>query len=608
MRVLVTGGAGFIGSHLIRRLLADGHAVSVVDNESTGQRENVPTGVRYLRADVNTADGRRTGLCRRTGRGLPYGGAGIDHPILLRSCRGPADECRGHAQYSGLCVKYKVPRLIYASSMTLYGDCRNVPTPETEPCRPDSFYGITKHAAERYVHATAERPDLGFDFRVTSLRMFSVYGPGQSFSNPYQGVLGIFSGNLLRGEPITIYGDGEQTRDFVYVGDIVDGWARALDNPAAGGRVFNLGSGRSLSINQLAEAAVAAFGHQPGSYPLVRAPARPGEQRTVRADIRQASSVLGWEPRTTFETGLSSTIRWARDEFADRPAASLAERSCAMKLLLVTWVDPWVRSVSTVHKWVEAGRALGHEVVVYGEPHPELPALPFTTDLSGVDLALFIVQVPSDFPDMPHLARLLDGVPRERRVVVDLWGRFNDTIRLEHDFNHLEKLDGHLGWEWEDALQAVSTTILQPTLAPRRSGVRSFLFHGYDPASVSRPYQTAREAAAAWGATGPAEKPYGVMYVGSNWQRWDQVRHLLEQYGPARNEIGQACLVGWDWGQRPDWAVQKGSRGSTRIPQCFTRSVSRFAMAFASMRSSTCSERRGSLRCFTGRCFATSVS
>ena len=151
-------------------------------------------------------------------------------------------------------------------------------------------------------------------------------------------------------------------------------------------------------------------------------------------------------------------------------------------------------------------------------------------------------------------------------MVVDLWGRFNDTIRLDHDFNHLEKLDGHLGWEWEDAIQAVSGTILQPTLAPLRPNVRSFLFHGYDPGSVARPYETAREAAAAWSAAGPAEKPYGVMYVGSNWQRWDQVRRFLEQYGPARGEVGQACLVGWDWGQRPDWAVQKGIMGIDTDP------------------------------------------
>ena len=178
-----------------------------------------------------------------------------------------------------------------------------------------------------------------------------------------------------------------------------------------------------------------------------------------------------------------------------------------------------------------------------------------------MDVALFIVQVPSDFPDMPHLARVLDGIPRERRVVVDLWGRFNETIRIDHDFNHLEKLDGHLGWEWLETMAAVTPTILQPTLAPLRPEVGSFLFHGYDAGAVVKPFESAREAAAAWRDAGPAEKPYGVMYVGSNWQRWDQVRRFLEQHGAVRGEVGRACLVGWDWDARPDWAVQAGIAG-----------------------------------------------
>jgi hypothetical protein len=237
-----------------------------------------------------------------------------------------------------------------------------------------------------------------------------------------------------------------------------------------------------------------------------------------------------------------------------------------MKLLLVTAVDPWTRSVSTVHGYVAAGRAHGHEIAVYGEPHPELPTLPFTTDLSGVDAALFIVQVPTDFPDMPYLARILDELPRERRLVVDLWGRCNETVWVEHDFNHLEKLDGHLGWEWLDAVQAVSDTVLQPTLAPLRPDVRSFLFHGFDAGAVAKPYKTAREAAAAW-----RQKPYGLVYVGSNWQRWDQVRPFLESYGQVRGEIGPACLAGWDWGKRPDWAIQKGIMGIDTDPALLAR-------------------------------------
>jgi len=133
----------------------------------------------------------------------------------------------------------------------------------------------------------------------------------------------VFSrGKILRREPITIFGDGEQTRDFVYIDDIVDGWVRALNTPASGGGVFNLGSGRSTSINQLAAYVIAAFGHPPGKYAINRLPARPGEQRKVQADVRQARSVLGWEPRTTFETGLAKTVRWARDEFAANATAT----------------------------------------------------------------------------------------------------------------------------------------------------------------------------------------------------------------------------------------------------------------------------------------------
>lgn len=322
MRVLVTGGAGFIGSHLCRRLLADGHSVAVVDNESNGSRDAVPAGVWYAKGDVIRPEeveqpfiNGLDAVCHIAGQ-----------VSIIRSFSDPVADLRtnteGTVNVLKLCLKHKVPRLIYASSMTLYGNCSSVPIAETEPCQPDSYYGITKYAAERYVHSTAERPDLDFDFSVTSLRMYSVYGPGQSYNNPYQGVLGIFSGNLLRGEPITIFGDGEQTRDFIFIDDIVDAWSRALVTPQARGAVINLGSGRSLSINQLAEHVIAAFGRPPGGHKIMRAPGRPGEQRAVQADIRRAKAILNWEPRTPFETGLARTVAWAREEYAADPSAS----------------------------------------------------------------------------------------------------------------------------------------------------------------------------------------------------------------------------------------------------------------------------------------------
>ncbi len=316
MKVLVTGGAGFIGIHLVRRLLADGHEVIAADNESNGDLALVPQGAKAVRADITKPEELE-----------PIFAGGIDavchiagQVSIIKAFSDPVGDLRtnteGTVQVLKLCVKHKVPRLLYASSMTLYGDCKLVPTPESEPCVPDSYYGITKYAAERYVHSTASRPDLGFDFSVTSLRMFSVYGPGQSYNNPYQGVLGIFSGNVLRGEPITIFGDGEQTRDFVFVGDIVDGWSRALTSKAAKGQIINLGGGRSTSINDLADAVADAFGFAKGSYDIRHAPGRPGEQRSVQADVSKAKQLLGWEPKTSFEQGLKQTVAWAKSEFA----------------------------------------------------------------------------------------------------------------------------------------------------------------------------------------------------------------------------------------------------------------------------------------------------
>jgi UDP-glucose 4-epimerase len=319
MRILVTGGGGFIGSHLSRRLLADGHAVSVVDNEFNGRRACVPSGASFLRADVT-----------RLADVEPVFAQGLDavchlaaQVSIVRSFTDPVADLRANVEGTlrilQLCLKHQVPRLLYASSMSAYGNRGVIPTPEGEPLQPNSYYGITKSAAEQFVHATAERSDLDFAFNVTSLRMFSVYGPGQALDNPYQGVLGIFIGNLLRHEPIIIFGDGEQTRDFVYIDDVVDGWVRALDNPAAHGGIFNLGSGRSLSINQLAEHAISAFGHPRGGYKIIYGAARPGEQLRVQADIRRAQTILDWEPRTSFESGLAETVRWGRDTYARDP-------------------------------------------------------------------------------------------------------------------------------------------------------------------------------------------------------------------------------------------------------------------------------------------------
>jgi len=315
MNVLVTGGAGFIGSHLVDHLLDDGHRVVVVDNESTGRRENVPAAAKYFKADVSRLDDLEMAFASGVDAVCHIAG----HVSLIGSFTDPLNDLRtnveGTVNVLQLCVRYRVPRLLYASSMTAYGRNGVLPTPEDTPCEPISYYGITKYSGERYVHATAERRDLDFDFRVTSFRMYNVYGPRQALDNPYQGVLGIFLGNIIRGEPITIFGDGEQTRDFVYISDVVEAWARALDNPASYGRIFNLGS-RRLSINQLTDLVLAAFDRTRAEYLIRYQPARPGEQRHAEADITRARKILGWQPRVTFDQGMIDTIRWASREMA----------------------------------------------------------------------------------------------------------------------------------------------------------------------------------------------------------------------------------------------------------------------------------------------------
>jgi UDP-glucose 4-epimerase len=311
VNILVTGGAGFIGSHLVDRLVDAGHHVFVLDNEATGRRENVSAAAHYMKGNVT----RPADLEQAFSTGLDAVCHIAGQVSLIRSFTDPVVDLQTNVQGTlnvlQLCVKYRVPRLLYASSMTVYGHTHMLPTPEMAPCQPISYYGITKYAAERYVRTTAERPDLDFDFHATCFRMYNVYGPRQALDNPYQGVLGIFLGNLLRGEPLTIFGDGEQSRDFVYIDDVVNAWAGALGNPPAYGRVFNLGSGRRLSINQLANHVLAAFGRERSDDTIVYAPGRPGEQRHVEADITQARAILGWEPEVPFAAGLDETVRWA---------------------------------------------------------------------------------------------------------------------------------------------------------------------------------------------------------------------------------------------------------------------------------------------------------
>ena len=313
-RILVTGGAGFIGSHVVALLIECGFTVVVIDNESTGARKNVHPAAQFVAGDVLNP----TDLA-------PIFAEGIDAVLHIAgqasirlSFQDPTADLNvntlGTINVIQHCIVHRVPRLIFASSMTIYGNTSVVPTPESSASDPVSYYAITKYAAERYVHVTAQRRDLGFDFNVTSLRMFNVYGAGQSLTNAYQGVFAIFIGNVLRGEPIKIHADGEQSRDFVHIDDVARAWVDAIDNPASYGQVINIGTGNATTVNHLADVVLSAFGHTRATYPVEYHPAQTGDMRRSAADINRARSLLGWLPQVDLDDGMLATIGWARNQ------------------------------------------------------------------------------------------------------------------------------------------------------------------------------------------------------------------------------------------------------------------------------------------------------
>ena len=313
-RALVTGGAGFIGSHMADRLVADGWEVVVIDNEFTGKRENVPAAATYIKGDVAVADELAPAFEKPLDAVFHIAGRASTIQSFMDPTADMTTNVQGTINVIMECLRNKVPRLLYASSMTTYGHPARIPVALDAPLLPVSYYGITKCAAERYVQATAARNDLDFDFSATSFRMFNVYGPRQSLTNPYQGVVAIFIANVLDETGITIHSDGEQSRDFIYIDDVVDAWMSAVDRKAAFNGVFNLGTGSRRSVNQLVDAVLAALGKTRDDWDVAYESVRPGDQRHMEADISLTRQSLDWSPRIDFGEGMRRTIEWARTE------------------------------------------------------------------------------------------------------------------------------------------------------------------------------------------------------------------------------------------------------------------------------------------------------
>jgi UDP-glucose 4-epimerase len=304
---LVTGGAGFIGSHLTRALLAEGRRVTVLDNLSVGRRDVVPDGARFVHGDIRderaVADALSDVDCvfHLAAQVTILGSFDRFHEDLDTNVMGTARLLRA-------VDPAQVKWFTLASSMAIYSDADSpAPIDESHPKRPLSPYGVGKLAAEDVSHQILEARGIPF----TATRFFNTYGPGQTFT-PYVGVLTIFVTRLLRGESITIFGDGGQQRDFIHVKDIVAG---VMATPGREPGRYNLGTGRGTSLNQLAAMVLAKLA--PGQKPQ-HAPAQAGELRFSVADISAARRALGFAPARTLQQDMDDVIEWVREREATK--------------------------------------------------------------------------------------------------------------------------------------------------------------------------------------------------------------------------------------------------------------------------------------------------
>ncbi len=304
---LVTGGAGFIGSHLTEELVRRGEQVRVVDSLITGHRRNLAhlSGIDFLEGDL--AD---LAVAKRAVEGIDYVLHQAAIPSVPRSVDDPITSNRANIDSTlNVLVAARdagVTRVVYAGSSSAYGNTPTLPKHEDMPTNPLSPYALQKLVGEQYMQMFTAL----YGLETVTIRYFNVFGPRQDPSSPYSGVISVFAKALLENTAPTIYGDGEQTRDFTYVANVVDGVLKAVKAPGASGKVVNVATGSRISLNKVFATMRDAVGSQ---LEVTYGPTRHGDVKDSLADITRARTLLGYEPSVSLEAGLKKTLEWYRN-------------------------------------------------------------------------------------------------------------------------------------------------------------------------------------------------------------------------------------------------------------------------------------------------------
>jgi nucleoside-diphosphate-sugar epimerase len=303
---LVTGGAGFIGSHLTEELVRRGHTVRVADSLVTGKRQNLD---HIPSVDFREGDLAELAFAQSVAQGCDFVLHQAAIPSVPRSVKDPITSNRANVDATlNVLVAARdagVKRLVFAGSSSAYGDTPTLPKHEEMPANPLSPYALQKVIGEQYLQMFTKL----YGLETVSIRYFNVFGPRQDPTSPYSGVISVFATALLENRSPNIYGDGGQTRDFTYVANVVDGVLRACEAPGASGQIINVATSGRISLNDLFQEMKKIVG---ATVEPTYAPPRAGDVRDSQADIRKAKTLLGYEPIVSFEEGLARTIEWYR--------------------------------------------------------------------------------------------------------------------------------------------------------------------------------------------------------------------------------------------------------------------------------------------------------